>query len=300
MKTPLPILLTLLLLAGCGKSPAPAPKPATTAAPAAPAVAEKPRLHGVIQDVLADRSSLVIKHEDIPGVMLTMAFRVDAGTLQAAQKGQAIEGDFEAAGMNFSLSNVKLGPAPATPATTTETPAPADPAMSMPMNMPMGQGMGRGRGMGMGRGMNMPPPEPAPATTPVAGPSSPSPVAPELLAAGNAVYNRVCIACHLPTGAGIPTVYPPLAGSEIVTGDARRLARILLHGLQGPVEVKGVTYNNLMPGLAAQFNDTELAAVLTYVRNSWGNAAPAVPASAIAAERAANRTAPWTWAELNR
>ena len=88
--------------------------------------AEKPRLHGVIQDVLADRSSLVIKHDDIPGVMrgMTMAFRVDAATLQAAQKGQAIEGDFEAAGMNFSLSNVKLGPAPATtPAAPAASPA---------------------------------------------------------------------------------------------------------------------------------------------------------------------------------
>jgi mono/diheme cytochrome c family protein len=155
-------------------------------------------------------------------------------------------------------------------------------------------------------GMNMPMPAPAPATTSTAVPAaSPAPaagaavaVAPELLAAGNAVYSRICIACHLPTGAGIPTVYPPLAGSPIVTGDARRLARILLHGLQGPVPVNGVTYNNLMPGLAAQFNDAELAAVLTYVRNSWGNSAPAVPASVLATERAANRTAPWTWAEL--
>jgi mono/diheme cytochrome c family protein/Cu/Ag efflux protein CusF len=284
-------LLSLLLLAGCGKAPAPAPapKPATTAAPAAPAVAEKPRLHGVIQDVLADRSSLVIRHDEIPGVMrgMTMAFRVDAATLQAAQKGQVIDGDFEAAGMNFSLSNVKLGPAPATPAAATTTAAPAA-GMSMPMNTPMGQGMG------MGMNMNMP----MSAAAPAASPAAPATVTPELLAAGTGVYNRVCIACHQPTGAGIPTVYPPLAGSPIVTGDARRLARILLHGLQGPVPVNGVTYNNLMPGLAAQFNDAELAAVLSYVRNSWGNSAPAVPASVLATERAASRNAPWTWAEL--
>jgi mono/diheme cytochrome c family protein len=286
MKTHLPFLLALLVLAGCGKSTAPTPAtpPASsTATPTASAVAEKPRLHGVVQDVLADRSSLVIKHEDIPGVMraMTMAFRVDPATLQAAQKGQAIEGDFEAAGMNFSLSNVKLGPAPAT-APAAPAPSPASPPMPMPMNMPMNLPMGQGMGMNM------------PMSDAPAGPS------PEILAAGNAVYSRVCIACHLPTGAGIPTVYPPLAGSEIVTGDPRRLARILLHGLQGPVEVRGMTYNNLMPGLAAQFNDAEFAAVLTYVRNSWGNTAPPVPASAIAAERAANRATPWTWAELNR
>ena len=75
---------------------------------------------------------------------------------------------------------------------------------------------------------------------------------------------------------------------------------ILLHGLQGPVEVKGQTFNSLMPGLASEFNDTELAAALTYVRNTWDNSAPAVPPSVLAAERAANRTAPWTWAELTR
>lgn len=125
-------LAACVLLAACGKSnaPLPAPKAAAPAAAAVPAPADKPVLHGVIQDILPDRSSLVIKHEAIPGVMggMTMAFRVDAATLQKAQKGQSITGDFEASGMNFGLSNVKLGPAPA------NAPAAAPAAgMSMPM-----------------------------------------------------------------------------------------------------------------------------------------------------------------------
>ncbi len=309
MKTHLPLfplLLALGLIAGCGKPAAPeAPKTATPPATTkTEAPTDVPKLTGVIQDVLPERSSLVIKHEEIPGVMraMTMAFRVDAATLQAAQKGQAITGDFSSSGMNFTLSNVKLGPAPAPTAPTAAqpatTPAPASsaPAMSMPMNMPMGQGMPMMPGMDM----SMPAaastqPAPAPVAPAAAAPAVP---APAQLAAGASVYNRICIACHQPTGAGLFPLFPPLAGSSIVTGDTRRLARILLSGLQGPLEVNGRTFNGVMPGLASQYTDDELAAVLTYVRNTWGNSAAPVPAAVLAAERAANRTTPWTWAEL--
>jgi len=300
-------ILTLILLAGCGKPAAPeAPKAAAPAVAKTEAPADAPKLTGVIQDILPARSSLVIKHEAIPGMMgaMTMAFRVDAATLQAAQKGQAISGEVSnSGGMAFTLSHVKLGPAPAAnPTAQTATAPAAAPAMSMPMNMPMGQAMGSGQAMPMMPAMDMPMPA-APASTPSATPapsalSAPAPASAEVLAVGAGVYSRTCIICHQPTGTGIPGVFPPLAGSPIVDGDARRLIRIVLFGLQGPVPVNGTTYNGVMPGHAPTLNDSDIAAVLSYVRNSWGHAAPAVTAAAVATERALNRTTAWTWAEL--
>ncbi|MEN9661963.1 MAG: Cytochrome c-552 precursor [Verrucomicrobiota bacterium] len=314
MKTNLrlsPWILALVLAAGCGKPAAPeAPKAAAPAAAKTEAPADAPKLTGVIQDILPARSSLVIKHEAIPGMMgaMTMAFRVDAATLQAAQKGQAITGEVSnSGGMAFTLSNVKLGPAPAAnPTAQTATAPAAAPTMSMPMNMPMnmpmGQAMGSGQAMPMMPAMDMPMPA-APASTPsaTAAPSAlsaPAPAGADVLAAGAGVYSRICIICHQPAGTGIPAVFPPLAGSPIVDGDARRLIRIVLFGLQGPVQVNGTTYNNVMPGHAPTLNDSDIAAVLSYVRNSWGHAAPAVTAAAVATERALNRTTAWTWAEL--
>jgi mono/diheme cytochrome c family protein/Cu/Ag efflux protein CusF len=295
-------IVALGLVAGCGK-PA-APKAAAPAAAKTEAPADAPKLTGVIQDILPARSSLVIKHEAIPGMMgaMTMAFRVDAATLQAAQKGQAITGEVSnSGGMAFTLSHVKLGVAPAAnPTAQTATAPTAAPAMSMPMNMPMGQAIGSGQAMPMMPGMDMPMPA-APASTATPAPSAPSAPAPagaDVLAAGAGVYSRICIICHQPAGTGIPAVFPPLAGSPIVDGDARRLIRIVLSGLQGPVQVNGMTYNGVMPGHAPTLNDSDIAAVLSYVRNSWGHAAPAVTAAAVATERALNRTTAWTWAEL--
>ncbi|NQW99430.1 cytochrome c [bacterium] len=95
----------------------------------------------------------------------------------------------------------------------------------------------------------------------------------------------VCGACHGQNGEGTAAA-PPLAGSEWVTGPAENLIRIQLRGLQGPIRVKGQEYN--MPGgmaaLAYQ-NDEQIAAVLTYVRNSFGNSAPPIAAAAVAALR---------------
>ena len=95
----------------------------------------------------------------------------------------------------------------------------------------------------------------------------------------------VCGACHGQNGEGTP-IGPPLAGSEWVTGPAENLIRIQLRGLEGPITVKGVTYD--IPGgmapLAYQ-NDEQIAAVLTYIRNSFGNSAPAVDPAEVAALR---------------
>ena len=88
---------------------------------------------------------------------------------------------------------------------------------------------------------------------------------------GREVFNS-CMQCHQETGLGVPGSYPPLAGSEYVLGDKRRLAAILLNGISGELVVKGMTYNSAMPPWAT-LDDEEIAAVITYVRNTWGNKA---------------------------
>jgi mono/diheme cytochrome c family protein len=108
-----------------------------------------------------------------------------------------------------------------------------------------------------------------------------------------------CQGCHMPTGLGQPGAIPPLAGSEWVLGGTERAVRIVLRGLMGPVTVKGANYNNVMPSQAA-LSDSEVAAVLTYVRNSWGNEKPMVTKEMVAKVRAEieSHPAPWTGADL--
>jgi len=112
---------------------------------------------------------------------------------------------------------------------------------------------------------------------------------------GAAVYAARCVACHQPTGAGLPGVFPPLAGSEWVTGKPELIAKILLHGIQGTLTVKGTAYNGAMPPFKEQLNDAEIAAVASYVRKQWGNAAAPVGADVVAAARTetAARAEPW-------
>ena len=107
---------------------------------------------------------------------------------------------------------------------------------------------------------------------------------PEILKTGRQQY-MVCGACHGQAGEGT-AAGPPLAGSEWVTGPAENLIRIQLRGLQGPITVKGVEYNfpaGMMP-LAYQ-NDEQVSAVITYIRNSFGNTASPVTAGEVAAFR---------------
>jgi mono/diheme cytochrome c family protein len=120
------------------------------------------------------------------------------------------------------------------------------------------------------------------------------------LTAGRAVFNQNCQGCHQATGQGIPGAFPPIVGSEWVTGSAETVARILLHGLQGPVQVAGATYNGAMPAWKDVLKDEEIAAVATYIRQWKPNAAPPVPPETVAALRAAtpSRTAAWSAAEL--
>ncbi len=88
---------------------------------------------------------------------------------------------------------------------------------------------------------------------------------------GKQVYMGVCFACHMPDGKGLANVFPPLAGSDYMMADRDRAIRIVLKGLTGPVTVSGVTYNSAMPPQEATLTEQQVADVLTYVTNEWGN-----------------------------
>ena len=110
---------------------------------------------------------------------------------------------------------------------------------------------------------------------------------------GKKVFAANCVACHQATGKGLPGVFPPLDGSEWVIGEGRTIANILLHGINGELEVMGVTYKGAMPAFK-QLSDAELAAVVTYVRAEWSNkAGPVTPQLFEAERKASNRTAPF-------
>lgn len=118
---------------------------------------------------------------------------------------------------------------------------------------------------------------------------------------GGQLYTTYCSACHGLDGKGATGgQFPPLAGSPWVQGDPDRAIKIVLHGLHGPVEVAGRTYNLEMPPQGAAIPDDQLAAILTHVRASWDNASPAVTIDMIKAARAAtaDRKTPWTAPEI--
>ena len=103
----------------------------------------------------------------------------------------------------------------------------------------------------------------------------------ELYQLGKEVYERegACITCHQPDGQGLQASgFPPLVGTEWVLGSEERLIKLTLNGLQGPIEVQGETYPGQVPMTAfgRMLSDEEVAAVLTYVRNAFGNDAPAI------------------------
>ncbi len=155
--------------------------------------------------------------------------------------------------------------------------------------------------LGCGGDRKAPEPVVGEAVPSTAAASTATPSAP--VSAGEVAYGR-CVVCHTATGEGVPNVFPPLAGSEWVTGPAARPIAVVLHGLQGAVTVKGVTYTNAMMayGTGVPMSDAEVAAVVTHIRSSWGNAASAVTEAEVARVRkaTAGRTGPYTQAELEK
>lgn len=103
---------------------------------------------------------------------------------------------------------------------------------------------------------------------------------------GKAVFLGTCSTCHQLQGQGLASIFPPLAKSDYLMADAERSINIVLKGLSGPLEVNGQKYDNVMPPLA-NLTDHEIADVLTYVRNSFGNKGDAITTDQVAAARAA-------------
>ena len=134
--------------------------------------------------------------------------------------------------------------------------------------------------------------------------SAPKELTPEqIIGKGRVLYNT-CASCHTPSGMGVAGAFPPLAASEWVTGSEERLIRLLIHGLAGPIVVKGLPYNGNMPafgpGGGYNWNDAKIAQVLTFIRQEWGNTAPPITPEKVAEIRKAEaaRAKPWSEAEL--
>ena len=120
-----------------------------------------------------------------------------------------------------------------------------------------------------------------------------------LFDSGKQTYAGLCTACHQPTGKGLEGLAPPLAESEWVLGDPERIVKVVMHGLRGPIKVKGVAYSYDMPA-AGFLTDEQIAGVLTYIRREWDHEAAPVPLDLVQKIRAETkgRTDAWTEPEL--
>ncbi|MEY2880750.1 MAG: Copper-containing nitrite reductase precursor [Verrucomicrobiota bacterium] len=98
---------------------------------------------------------------------------------------------------------------------------------------------------------------------------------------GKQVYMGLCFACHQADGNGLPGVFPPLAKADYMLADRERAIRVVLKGLTGKVTVNGKTYDSAMPPQEAALSDTQVADVLTYVFNTWGNTGDAFTAAQV-------------------
>ncbi len=112
----------------------------------------------------------------------------------------------------------------------------------------------------------------------------------EQVKAGQVLFAGTCSTCHQANGQGIEGVFPPLAKSDWIAADPKRVASVVLHGLNGPVKVNGKDYNSVMPPMS-QLTDDEVANIATYVLNSWGNPGGRVTSADAAAARKAKPTA---------
>jgi nitrite reductase (NO-forming) len=102
--------------------------------------------------------------------------------------------------------------------------------------------------------------------------------------AGEALFAGTCSTCHQADGKGLEGVFPPLAGSDWLLAAKQRAIGVVVNGLNGPVKVNGKEYNSVMPPMS-QLNDDEVANILTYTLNAWGNDGGVVSAEEVAKVR---------------
>ena len=123
---------------------------------------------------------------------------------------------------------------------------------------------------------------------------------------GRQLYLTTCAGCHGTDGDGLNRFAPSLIGSDWVLGNEKRLALILLHGMEGPVEVNGKLHDapDILPVMPAHstLDDGSISSILTYIRNEWGNSAGPVSPRTVSIMRftSQGRVVPWTAAELNK
>lgn len=118
---------------------------------------------------------------------------------------------------------------------------------------------------------------------------------------GEQLYTLYCGACHGADGKGATGgAFPPLAGSPWVHGNPKRAAAIVLHGLHGPIDVNGKSYNLEMPPQGAVLSDDQITAILNFVNTSWGNKGEKVQRDLVRVTRSEyqSRTEPWTAPEI--
>lgn len=125
-------------------------------------------------------------------------------------------------------------------------------------------------------------------------------------ALGRQQYLSTCAGCHGTDGTGVPRYAPTLIGSEWVLGNEKRLALLILHGIEGPIEVNGKMYDapEILPVMPAHspLDDSKITAIINYIRNEWGNAAAPISNRIVGGTRHSTqgRVMPWTAIELNK
>lgn len=102
---------------------------------------------------------------------------------------------------------------------------------------------------------------------------------------GSMVYSTNCSTCHSSDGKGSPGAFPPLAGNAVVNGDASNVIHIVKNGLTGTIKVKGATYAGTMPAWKGTLTNDQIAAVISFIRSSWGNSGGPVTSAQVAATK---------------
>jgi len=120
------------------------------------------------------------------------------------------------------------------------------------------------------------------------------------VSSGASLYVSYCSSCHGSNGLGIRGAFPPLNGSSIVQGDKETLTKILLHGLQGQVTVKGDKYNGTMPAFGSVLSEEQISAILTYVRSMPDNKSNSISTEEVSSikRKTASHQRTWTPDEL--